>query len=82
MLVLAGVYTSPQPNIPRRPCDSREELPGIGFARQGLLMPDKTYLIRFNEADIVPLRVIAATVETYGDHLAFLRRQACSFDPR
>jgi hypothetical protein len=44
-----------------------------GFARQGLLMPDKTYLIRFNEGDIVPLRVIAATVETYGDHLAFLR---------
>jgi hypothetical protein len=44
-----------------------------GFARQGLLMPDKTYLIRFNEADIVPLSVIAQRVETYGDHLAFLR---------
>jgi hypothetical protein len=34
---------------------------------------DKTFLIRFKEPDAVSLRVIAATVETHGDHLAFLR---------
>jgi hypothetical protein len=45
-----------------------------GFARAGvLLMPDKTYLIRFKDRDVAPLRVIAATVETHEDHLAFLR---------
>jgi hypothetical protein len=44
-----------------------------GFARQGLLMPDKTYFIRFKERDVASLRVIAATVETQGEHLAFLR---------
>jgi hypothetical protein len=36
-------------------------------------MPDKTFLIRFKEPDAVSLRVIAATVEPHGDHLAFLR---------
>ena len=36
-------------------------------------MPDRTYLIRLKEPEVVSLRVIAATVETYGDHLAFLR---------
>jgi hypothetical protein len=36
-------------------------------------MPDKTYLIKFKEPDVVSLRVIAATVETHGEHLAFLR---------
>jgi hypothetical protein len=43
-----------------------------GFARQGLLMPDETYFIRFKEPGIVSIRTIAATVETYGEHLAFL----------
>jgi hypothetical protein len=36
-------------------------------------MPDKTYLIRFKEPDTVSLLVIAASVETHGEHLAFLR---------
>jgi hypothetical protein len=36
-------------------------------------MPDKTYLIRFKEPDAVSLLVIAASVETHGEHLAFLR---------
>jgi hypothetical protein len=36
-------------------------------------MADKTYFIRFKEPDVVSLRVVAATVETYGEHLAFLR---------
>jgi hypothetical protein len=36
-------------------------------------MPDKTYLIRFKEPDAVSLRVIAATVETHGEHVAFVR---------
>jgi hypothetical protein len=33
----------------------------------------KTYLIKFIEPGVVSLRVIAATVETHGEHLAFLR---------
>jgi hypothetical protein len=36
-------------------------------------MPDKTYVIRFKEPDAVSLRVVAARVETHGEHLAFLR---------
>jgi hypothetical protein len=36
-------------------------------------MPDKTYVIRFKEPDHVSLRVVAASVETHGEHLAFLR---------
>jgi len=44
-----------------------------GFARQGLLMSDKTYLIRFKERDVAPLRVIAATVEIHEEHLAIVR---------
>jgi hypothetical protein len=36
-------------------------------------MPDKTYLIRFKEPEVVSLRVIAATVEAHGEHVAFLR---------
>jgi hypothetical protein len=36
-------------------------------------MPDKTYLIRFKEPNVVSLRVIAATAELHGEHLAFLR---------
>jgi hypothetical protein len=36
-------------------------------------MPDKTYLIRFKEPYAVSLRVVAANVETHGEHLAFLR---------
>jgi hypothetical protein len=36
-------------------------------------MPDKTHLIRFKESDAVSLRVIAASVENHGEHLAFLR---------
>jgi hypothetical protein len=36
-------------------------------------MPDKTYLIKFKEPDAGSLRVIAATVERHGEHLAFLR---------
>jgi hypothetical protein len=36
-------------------------------------MPDKTYVIRFKEPDAVSLRVVAASVETHGEHLAFLR---------
>jgi hypothetical protein len=47
-----------------------------GFARQGLSMPDKTYVIRFKERDVAPLRVIAATVETHEEHLAFVRDDA------
>jgi hypothetical protein len=39
----------------------------------GLLMPDKTYLIKFKERDVAPLLVVAATVETHEEHLAFLR---------
>jgi hypothetical protein len=36
-------------------------------------MPDETYFIRFKEPGFVSIRTIAATVETYGEHLAFLR---------
>jgi hypothetical protein len=36
-------------------------------------MPDKTHLVRFKEPDVVSRRVMAATVETHGEHLAFLR---------
>jgi hypothetical protein len=36
-------------------------------------MPDKTYLIKFKEPDVLSLRVIAATVETHGERLGFLR---------
>jgi hypothetical protein len=36
-------------------------------------MPDKTYLIKFKEPDAVSLRVIAASVEIHGEHIAFLR---------
>jgi hypothetical protein len=51
----------------------RRNCPERGFARQDLLMTDKTYFIRFKQRDVTSLRVIAATVETYGEHLAFLR---------
>jgi hypothetical protein len=33
----------------------------------------KTYLMKFKEPDVVSLHVIAATVETHGEHLVFLR---------
>jgi hypothetical protein len=36
-------------------------------------MPDKTYSIKFKEPDAVSLLVIAVSVETHGEHLAFLR---------
>jgi hypothetical protein len=36
-------------------------------------MSDKTYLIRFKEPDAISHRVIAASVETHGEHLVFLR---------
>jgi hypothetical protein len=36
-------------------------------------MPDKKYLIRFKEPEVVSLRVLAATVEIHGEHVAFLR---------
>jgi hypothetical protein len=39
----------------------------------GMTGSGKTYLITFKELDVVSLRVIAATVETHGEHLAFLR---------
>jgi hypothetical protein len=39
-------------------------------------MPDKTYVIRFKEPDAVSLRVVAASVETHGEHIAFLRADA------
>jgi hypothetical protein len=35
-------------------------------------MPDKIYLIRFKDPEVISLRVVAATVETHGEHLAFL----------
>jgi hypothetical protein len=36
-------------------------------------MSDKTYLVRFKKTDIASLRVTAATIETHGEHLIFLK---------
>jgi uncharacterized protein GlcG (DUF336 family) len=36
-------------------------------------MPDKTYLITFNDPDLAPRFVTAASVEIHGEHLAFIR---------
>jgi hypothetical protein len=49
---------------------TRERKSGQGRLLQ---MPDRTYLIRLKEPEVVSLRVIAATVETHGEHLTFSR---------
>jgi hypothetical protein len=36
-------------------------------------MLEKIYLIKFKEPDVPSLRVIAARVETHGEHLVFLK---------
>jgi hypothetical protein len=36
-------------------------------------MDDKTYLVRFKEADLAPVLVEAERVEIHGEHLVFLR---------
>jgi hypothetical protein len=36
-------------------------------------MRDKAYLIQFKQSGTMPQLVLAASVETYGDHLVFLR---------